>query len=117
MIYLDDLEFDADIEVMNRNYVKTERYNVTTDDGKQHVKYVSVKQNLTIRFITLMPDVLNSIKQIICSTNSYITLKIPDKNNGDLELECFVSEIGEETVFIDDDNIWWGLLEVTITER
>lgn len=117
MIYLNDVEINAEFEVLSESYDKVKKYDVMTEDGVRHVKYVTVKHDVSCRFITLYPEVLKQIKDIVTSTNSYVQIHIPIENFEDIEYQAIVDNVSDEAVFIDDNNIWWGILQMTFYER
>lgn len=118
MIYLNGTPFDVEVRNLSRDYIRTKAYRVQTEDGLQHTKTLAIKRKINVTFMTLEPDDHNAILDILTSSSSeYITIKIEDEINGNLEFTAILGDVSDESVFIDGKEIWWGALSTVFEER
>ena len=117
MIYFNNTAFDVEVDEINRVYEKRYVYDVTTQDGIRHIKVSNIKLRIDLQLVTMEPAIYANLLAIFKTKEPYVTVKIEDEVNGDLEFTALNPEPDDQCEFYDDNQVYWGSLRIALEEK
>lgn len=112
MIKINGVEYDLPIEQISRQFEKTNKYSVVTEDGSKHSEVRAIYVNYTVAFDALKNEEYYSLIDALNTPDDVFSVTFPF-NDDYVTLDCKIT-LGDDYIVCESNGVrLWSGIKIT----